>query len=360
MSKFTLGILPPQVELETKEVLRQCVAAHRCLAELKGICGTIPDENILINTLTIQEAKDSSAVENIITTHDELFKEELLADYIHSASAKEVLNYTRALKAGFLQVKTSGLLTCNTLLMVQAELEKNRAGYRKLPGTELKNDKTGEIVYVPPQNEAEIIRHMTNLEKYLNYDDFSGVDPLIKMAVAHYQFESIHPFYDGNGRTGRIMNILYLVRQKLLEIPVLYLSRYLIKNKMTYYSLLQAVRDESDWQAWLLFMLKGVEATSLESITIIQKIRKLMNVYRENLAKHKFYSRELLEILFVHPYTKIEFLEKGLDIDRKTAAKYLNEISETGLLKKEQIGTAFYFVNEPLYQIFLHKDNESG
>lgn len=359
MSEFILQPLPPIAELETKDVLRQCAVSHRRLAELKGICGTIPDENILINTLTIQEAKDSSAVENIITTHDDLFKEELFSDYINVA-AKEVQNYTRALKTGFARVKEHGLLTKYTLLAVQAALERNRAGFRKLPGTELKNEQSGETVYTPPQDANEIISLMSNLEEYLNDDALSNVDPLVKMAVAHFQFESIHPFYDGNGRTGRIMNILYLVRCELLDIPVLYLSRFIIENKAEYYRLLQALRDNGKWQPWLLFMLKGVEETALESISIIQNIRKLMTEFAQKLATFKFYSRELLENLFIHPYTKIEFIEKELGVDRKTASKYLNKLCEGGFLKKEKVGTGYFFVNGKLYKIFTQKGGEYG
>lgn len=356
MSRFTLQPLPPAVELETKAVLKKCVAANGALAELKGVCGTIPDENIIIHTLAIQEAKDSSAIENIITTHDDLFKEELFADFIANAAAKEVQNYTRALKKGFELVKKQDLLTNNIILEIQAELEKNRAGFRKLPGTELKNQQTGAVVYTPPQNPDEIVSLMSNLERYINDDEFSSVEPLVKMAVVHHQFESIHPFYDGNGRTGRIINILYLVQKKLLDIPVLYLSRYIIEHKAEYYRLLQDVRDKGDWEPWLLFMLTGVEETSRETIVIIHEIRKLMADYKERLRHaFKFYNQELLDNLFTHPYTKIEFIEKDLGVTRKTAAKYLDELSEAGFLRKEKIGVSHFYVNAPLLAIFTHK-----
>ena len=231
MNSRPLLLLPLSIDLETKAVLKKCAYAHRYLAELKGVSGTIPNQHIIINTLAIQEAKDSSAVENIITTHDELFKEELFSDFLSSTAAKEVRNYTFTLKKGYELIRSYGLLTTNVILEIQEELEKNKAGLRKLPGTELKNDRTGETIYTPPQTGEEIISLMNNLEHFINDDSISMLDPLVKMAVIHYQFESIHPFYDGNGRTGRIINILYLVLKKLLDIPVLYLSRYIIDTK---------------------------------------------------------------------------------------------------------------------------------
>jgi len=356
MNNFSLPILPPNTELETKVVLKKCSQANRYLAELKGISHTIPNQNILINTLAIQEAKDSSAIENIITTHDELFKEELFTEFMSNASAKEVHNYTVALKKGNQLVSDTGLLTNNSILEIQQELEKNKAGFRKLPGTELKNERTGETVYTPPQNAEEIISLMSNLEKYINDDSFSPVEPLIKMAIIHYQFESIHPFYDGNGRTGRIINILYLVQKKLLDIPVLYLSRYIIENKAEYYRLLQDVRDKNNWEGWILYMLDGIEKTAIGTIIVIAQIRALMADYKKRLRDNfKFYSQDLLNNLFCHPYTKIEFIEHDLGVTRKTAAKYLEELTSAGLLRKEKIGVSHFFVNEPLFTIFTQR-----
>ncbi len=353
MSNFILPLLPPNIELETTTVLKKCLQANRSLAELKGISHTIPNQNILINMLTIQEAKDSSAVENIITTHDELFKEELFSEFMSNASAKEVHNYTIALKKGNQLVSETGLLTNNSILEIQAELEKNKAGFRKLPGTELKNERTGATIYTPPQYHEDIISLMNNLEKYINDDSLSTIDPLIKMAVIHYQFESIHPFYDGNGRTGRIVNILYLVHKKLLDIPVLYLSRYIIQNKTEYYRLLQEVRDDNNWEEWLFYMLDGIEKTAIDIISLIAQIRTLMTDYKRRLRdQFKFYSHDLLNNLFCHPYTKIEFIERDLRVTRKTAAKYLEELSAAGLLRKEKIGVSHFFVNEPLFDIF--------
>ena len=353
MNKFILSELPPKAEIDTRTVLHQLAKAHRYLAELKGASKTIPNEAILINTLPLLEAKDSSAIENIITTHDELYKEALFGSYFQNAAAKEVQNYSNALKMGYEKVKSSGLLTNNQIIDIQECIEKNRAGFRKLPGTELKNDRTGETVYTPPQNSDEIIAYMKNLEQFINDDYIINLDPIIKMAIIHYQFESIHPFYDGNGRTGRIINILYLILKGLLDIPVLYLSRYIIQNKADYYKLLQEVRDKENWEEWILFMLKGVELTSIETINLINNIRELMQDYKISIREEfKFYSQDLIDNLFFHPYTKIEFLEHDLKIHRQTASKYLDELVSGGFLKLEKIGKHRFYINEPLFALF--------
>jgi len=355
-SQFVLNELPPIIEVETKAVLKQAARAHRYLAELKGVSKTIPNQGILINTLPLLEAKDSSAIENIITTHDELYKESLFGEYYSNASAKEVQNYSQALRSGYETVFTSGLLTNRHILDIQACIEQNRAGLRSLPGTELVNDLTGETVYIPPQNPDDIIGLMSNLEKYINDDSLSAVDPLIKMAIIHYQFESIHPFYDGNGRTGRIINILYLVNKGLLDIPVLYLSHFIIRNKADYYRLLQEVRNTDNWEDWILFMLKGVEETAQETIRLIAQIGTLMQDYKTRIrAEFKFYSQDLLNNLFSHPYTKIEYLEKDLNIHRQTASKYLEELVEAGFLRLEKIGKHHFYINDPLFLIFTHR-----
>lgn len=354
MNDFVLQELPPPVEIETKAVLKQAAQAHRFLAELKGVSKTIPNQGILINTLPLLEAKDSSAIENIITTHDELYKETLFEDFIENAAAKEIQNYSRALRVGFETIVKTGLFTNNFILKIHEHIEKNRAGFRKLPGTELKNDRTGKTVYIPPQNPDDIVRLMTNLEKYINDDSFGPVDPLVRMAVIHFQFESIHPFYDGNGRTGRIINILYLVFIELLDIPVLYLSHYIIRNKPQYYNLLQAVRDNGSWEEWILFILKGIEITSKQTINLVNSIRELMHSYKAGIReKYHFYSQDLMNNLFFHPYTKIEFLEKDLNITRQTAAKYLDELAADGFLQKERFGKYNYYINEPLFDLFV-------
>lgn len=351
---FLLPILPPKIDLETKPVLRAVSQAQRYLAELKGVSGSIPNQNILIHTLSLQEAKDSSEVENIITTHDELFKEELFLDGEPHPSAKEVARYASALKKGFELVRSHQILTENHILNIQEELENNSAGYRKVPGTTLKNQSTGEIVYTPPQTLEEIQILMKNLERYINDDDLSEVDVLIKMAVIHYQFESIHPFYDGNGRTGRILNILYLVLKDLLSLPILYLSRYIIRNKSEYYARLQAVRDKEDWEGWILYMIQGIEETSKQTIQTILQIKEAMQDYKQRIRSScKFYSQDLINNLFYYPYTKIEFIEKDLKVNRITASKYLEELCEKGFLKKEKLGRSNYYINLRLFRILV-------
>lgn len=346
------GLLPYPEDIETKKVLKALPAAHRALAELKGVAQIIPNQNILLNTLALQEAKDSSGVENIITTHDELFKAELNLVHIKSIAAKEVQNYITALKKGFSLVSEHQLLTNRHILTIQSELEQNSAGFRKVPGTTLKNQQTGEIVYQPPQDYDTILALMNNLEQFINDPNLADYDPIVKMAVIHFQFESIHPFYDGNGRTGRIINILYLVLAGLLELPILYLSRYIIQHKGDYYRLLQGVRENENWEPWLLYMIRAVEVTAHQSLFLIQSIRDLMQGYKFQLRDtYKFYSHELLNNLFNHPYTKIEFLAKDLGVSRITASNYLNRLAEDGLLKKEKSGKSHYFINESLVSL---------
>ena len=252
---YTIPTLPLPNDLETKPILLQLNKANKKLAELKGVALTIPNESILINTLILQEAKESSAVENIITTHDDLYKADAgLTAFAVSSSTKEVVLYSDALKRGFDLVRNNKILSLNHIKEIQEVLEKNKAGFRRVPGTNLQNARK-EIVYVPPQRFEDIQRHMENLVAYINDDTLSDVDPLIKLAIIHHQFESIHPFYDGNGRTGRIINSLFLILKDLLDLPILYLSRYIIKNKADYYRLIQAVRDTNEWEQWILYPL---------------------------------------------------------------------------------------------------------
>ncbi len=326
------------------------------MAELKGIASSIPNQHILINALGLQEAKDSSAIENIITTHDDIYKSELNIAPTKSLDAKEVQNYIAALKKGYSLISKSKLLTNKTILRIQEVLENNNAGFRKLPGTALKNTATGEVIYTPPQHYDEINQLMSNLEKYINDNDISAYDTLTKMAIIHFQFESIHPFYDGNGRTGRIINILYLILEDLLNLPILYLSNYIIRNKIDYYRLLQEVRTKNNWEEWILFIIKGVEVTSKETIELIIQIRDLMLQYKNALRdNYKFYSQNLLNNLFKHPYTKIEFVVKDLKVSRLTAANYLNKLANDGLLKKEKIGTGNYYINQPLVNLLTSR-----
>ncbi|MBU4485807.1 MAG: Fic family protein [Candidatus Delongbacteria bacterium] len=235
-----------------------------------------------------------------------------------------------------------------------------KSGIRKLPGTVLKNDLTGEIIYTPPQNYHDILNLMGNLELFINDDDMLKVDNLIKMAVIHYQFESIHPFYDGNGRTGRIINVLYLLQKGLLDIPVLYLSRYIVQNKNEYYRLLQEVRNTGKWESWILYMLEGVEKTSIQTIEMVKSISNAFMDYKHRIrAKHKFYSQDLINNLFYHPYTKIDFIEKALKVTRLTATKYLDILSKDGFLQKEKIGRSNYYINRALFKILSLPDDRS-
>jgi len=299
---------------------------------------------------------DSSAIENIITTHDDLYKSELNLDSFKSLNAKEVQNYTAATKTGFDLISKTGLITNRIVLKIQEVLEGNKAGFRKLPGTTLKTTSTGEIIYTPPQDPEEIKDLMTNLEKFINDKESSDFDPLVKMAIIHFQFESIHPFYDANGRTGRIINILYLIQEKLQDLPILYLSNYIIKNKSDYYRLLQEVRTKNNWEEWLLFMIRAVDQTSRETIDLIIKIRELMMIYKRTLRdNYKFYSQDLLNNLFKHPYTKIEFIQRDLNVSRITAANYLNQLADDKLLTKKKLGTANYYINDPLYKLLSQR-----
>lgn len=355
-TNWKLEELPLTIDIESKAVLKSLPSAHAALAELKGIATTIPNQNILINTLGLQEAKASSEIENIITTHDDLYKSEINLDYAKKAGAKEVQNYISALKNGFELVKKNGLITNRIILEIQKELEGNNAGFRKLPGTALKNSSTGETIYTPPQDFEEINRLMSNLETFINDPSICDFDPLVKMAIIHYQFESIHPFYDGNGRTGRIINILYLITENLQNLPILYLSKYIIQNKSDYYRLLQEIRLKGNWEEWLLFMIRGIEKTSRETIDLIIQIRELMMEYKHLLRNnYKFYSQELLNNLFKHPYTKIEFIVNDLGVSRITAAIYLNKLAEDGLLGKEKIGTGNYYINERLFKLLSER-----
>ncbi|MCX6868309.1 MAG: Fic family protein [Verrucomicrobia bacterium] len=341
--------LPNLAALETREVWSALTEAHRHLAELKGLCESLPNQGILLDTLGIQEAKDSSEIENIITTHDELyaFRDNSGA----SAAAKEVRHYVSALRTGFEAVRDSGLIRLETLLAVQAELEQNRAGLRKLPGTVLKNEATGQVIYEPPQGAAEVEELMANLIDFIHADD--GLDPLLRMAITHHQFESIHPFYDGNGRTGRILNLLMLQRDGLLNLPVLYLSRYITTTKPDYYRLLQTVRDEDIWAEWCVYLLRGVAVTSRSAITLVRAFRDLLQNTKHDMRERlpKLYSQDLLNNLFRFPYTKIEFIERDLGVSRPTACKYLEQLTSAGLVRKQKISRTNFYINEPLYAL---------
>ena len=350
--------LPLPIDIETKQILKKAISANRALANLNGVARTIPNQNIIINSLVLQEAKDSSEIENIITTHDELYISNIDASNISQAT-KEVNRYAKALKEGYRLVKEHELLLVRDIVAIQSILENNSAGIRKQIGTVLKNEATGEVVFTPPQNEDEIRELLTNLEEYINTKD--DIDLLIKMAIIHHQFESIHPFYDGNGRTGRIINILYLVLNGLLEIPILYLSRYIIRHKANYYKLLQEAIVKGAWEEWILFMLDGVEQTSKETIDMINAINELMQQTAIEIQERlpKIYSKDLVEILFIHPYTKIEFLVDLMNLHRDTASKYLKELEKIGILSGVKIGRSKFYINIELYKLLKNADNFS-
>jgi len=348
MKEFIPTNLPLIQEIETTKVLKKTISANRALARLNGVAKIIPNQAILINSLVLQEAKGSSEIENIITTHDELYLASLnIADVTNEA--KEVQNYSRALLNGYSLVKDNELLLKKHIVEIQAELEQNDAGVRKQSGTNLKNARTGEVIFTPPQDYETIGNLLTNLEKFIN--EPNDVDPLVNMAIIHYQFETIHPFYDGNGRTGRIINILYLILKDLLDIPILYLSSYIIQNKSDYYRLLQEVRTKGSIEEWILYMLDGVEQTSLETIELVEDIYTLMQntatTIKEKLPN--IYSKDLVEILFMHPYTKIDFLVTTLGITRKTASLHLKQLEEIALLNSIKIGRSKFFINIELF-----------
>ncbi len=341
--------LPLKMDLETKEVLKQLSKTSRALAELKGIANTMPNQNILINAIMINEAKSSSSIENIVTTHDEIYKA-MVKTNDSTPAAKEVVDYRSAIWEGYNLIKEYEFLNINIIIKIQEKLEHNNADIRRVPGTVIKNNVTGEIVYTPPQSKEEIMDYLQNLENYINQD--SDIDPLIKLAIIHYQFESIHPFYDGNGRTGRIINILYLVLKDMLDTPILYLSKYIINNKKEYYNLFQSTRNTNNFESWIIYILKGIEQTAGETINIINKIRDEMYLMKQELrSKTKIYSKELLEALFYEFYTKIPYIAKILNVSEKTAQKYLDMLVDLSFLTSEKVGRERIYKNERLFQI---------
>lgn len=347
-----LHLLPPNTEFESKKILKQAIKANRELAHLKGYCSLLPNDSILLSSIILKEATASSEIENIITTQDELYKALISKESKTDPQTKEVLNYRAAVWIGFNEIKEREILSINTILKIQAELEGNNAGIRKVPGTSLMNDATGEIIYTPHSNEAIINKLLANLEQFINIED--ETDSLIKMAIIHYQFESIHPFYDGNGRTGRIINVLYLVLNGLLDSPILYLSSYIIKNKSQYYKLLQEVRTKNNWEEWILYILKAVELTAKDTLSIIESIillmNKSMNICREKLPK-TIYSKELVELVFMQPYTKISYLVDAGIGERRTASKYLKALEDIGLLESFKLKKEIIYVNKDLFEL---------
>lgn len=348
-----LPLLPPKESLvETIAILKQESKSAVALAELKGLTSTLPNPKILINAVILKEAQASSGIENVITTQDKLYQALYAKSTKPDGATKEVLRYREALLMGTRLIKEKGFLNTNGIISIQKELEENNAGLRKLPGTALINDLTNEVIYTPPDNFDTISDLMKNLEEYLN-NDADDVSPLIKLAIQHYQFESIHPFYDGNGRTGRIINVLYLILKGLLNEPILYLSSYIIQNKGDYYRLLQEVRTKNNWENWILYVLKGIEQTAQSTIEQINKINLLFNETQKLVQEKlpRIYSKDLIEQLFIHPYCKIEFLVNNLGIERKAASRYLNGLEEIGILKSEQKGKEVIYINTKLYNL---------
>ena len=344
-----LPLLPPAVELESKAVLKQAIAANRALANLRGLAAQIPNQNVLINSIVLQEARLSSEIENIVTTNDELYRADADADADGKADphTKEVLRYRQALNFGFRQLKERPLSN-NLFIDIVRTLKQVDLGVRRVPNTALKNT-LNEVVYTPPVGEAVIREKLANLEQFIHAQD--DLDPLVKMAVLHYQFEAIHPFEDGNGRTGRIVNLLYLVEQGLLDIPVLFLSRYILANKSGYYQGLRGVTEKQDWESWVLYMLRAVESTAQETFDQVTRIRVLMEQVREQVQQQApgIYSKDLVEAIFQHPYTKIQFLVNANIAKRQTASSYLQTLAGLGVLRASKQGREMYYINDALF-----------
>jgi len=347
-----LPLLPPKEDIETNAIWKKTVSAGRALAELKGLGKTIPNQAMLLNTIVLQEAQSSSEIENIITTTDALFRALIVKTSQVDAATKEVLRYREALSEAYKTLKKRPLLTTNLFVKIYQTIRENRAGIRNVPGTVIKNMSTGEVLYTPPVGESIIRDKLKNLEEYIHAEN--GVDPLVKLAVIHYQFGAIHPFTDGNGRTGRILNILFLVMKDLLDFPVLYLSKYIIEKKNDYYRLLRDVTTKGKWEAWILFMLGAIEQTSIHTRKNIISIRELIEETLTSARKRlppRVYSKELIELLFHQPYTKVQFLVDAGIAERKTAADYLKELERIGILKSRKLGKENIYLNVKLFNL---------
>ena len=351
----TLPLVPPKINYSSK-VFQKAIEANKAIAELKGMANLIPNQAILINSLILREAKDSSEIENIITTQDELYQALTVEQEQLNPNIKEVLNYREALWLGYELVQKKQLITIRDIIKIQELLIGNNAGIRKQPGTSLKNAKTGKVIYTPPTGKDILEKKLKNLEHYINTND--GTDALIKMAIMHYQFESIHPFYDGNGRTGRILNVLFLILNNLLELPILYLSSYIIHHKKQYYDGLEKVRHKKDWETWIIYILDSTEQTAKSTIKLIREINLLMDKQVEITKKKcpKIYSKELIESLFLQPYCRISTLEKNLSITRFTASKYLKELESIGLLVSQKTGRDIVYIHKALFDLLKKQD----
>lgn len=346
--------LPPKVNLETTELLKLSIQANKLLAELKGYCQTLPNPNLLLNTIILQESKESSAIENIVTTQDELYKATLdLGDSIKNIAAKEVIQYRQAMYWGLDEMQKKGIITTNLLVGIMQQLRATDMGIRNTPGTKLANPTNNNVVYTPPEGEEIIRTKLANLEVFINDDSFSSLDPLIKMALIHYQFEAIHPFSDGNGRTGRILNVLYLINKNLIGLPVLYLSYYIIQNKPDYYRLLKEVTEKRNWNEWVKFILQGVADTAAMTLSKINAILELKNSSESKIKQvlKASYTRELTDLIFSYPYIKIKILEKHNIAKRQTASVYLQKLAKAGILIPLKIGKETYYINHQLMGI---------
>jgi Fic family protein len=346
-----LPLLPPDTELETRQVLRKAVSANRALAELKGIANIIPNPAILINAITLQEARSSSEIENVLTTNDRLFEAFSSAKGAIDPQTKEVLRYREAMWAGFHTLRKRPVFSTNFFVGIYQTIKQTNAGIRNTPGTII-SDNRGNTLYTPPEGENLIRDKLQNLEDFIHNDD--SLDPLIKLAVTHYQFEAIHPFTDGNGRTGRILNVLFLVYKGLLDLPILYLSQYIIKEKTRYYNLLRKVTKENDWEGWILFMLTAVEKTSESTVRKIAQINGLLTdtieYCKQNLPSY-MYSKEMVELLFEQPYCKVRFLvDRGI-AKRQRASIYLKTLQEIGLVRMKKVGKENLYLNVKLYEL---------
>ena len=352
-----LPLLPPLNEhIETLAILRACIKARAALAELKQAGELLPNQGLLINLLPLLEAKDSSEIENIVTTTDKLFQfsdDEQNAD----PATKEALRYRTALREGFMDLKRRPLCT-NTAIEVCSALKGSRMEIRRTSGTTIGNQDTGETVYTPPVGEGAIRDLLGNWEQFIHAED--ELDPLIKMAISHYQFEAIHPFFDGNGRTGRILNVLYLINTELLTLPILYLSRYIVQNKADYYRLLNEVTSAGNWEEWILYVLKGVEQASQWTHQKIIAIRELMENTTAYIKQElpKIYSHELVQVLFEQPYCRISNLTDKNIVQRQTASNYLKQLADIGVVTEVTTGKEKLFVHTKLMRLMAQDSNQ--
>ena len=332
---------------------KKLISCSAVLGELRGIGQAIPNEKIILDALPLQEAEDSSAIENIVTTQDVLYKERIGLSNLPS-EVKEVTKYREAMALGHnLILQDDRVIRISTILEIQKRLLSNNAGIRIEPGTVVGNSHTGEIIWTPPQNHETIKQHLNNLMKYIN--NGASLHPLVKLALIHHEFESIHPFYDGNGRTGRIINILYLISQGLLRSPILYISRFINHNPLDYYRLLSEVQNGKYAEEWVIYILTAIEMTAKQVIETVNKIIELLKEYKTAIRnKHSFYRQELINHIFYYPYTKREFLSRDLNVTRITAAKYLDILADDGILKKVKKGKYSYYVNVGLTDILFN------